>query len=192
MVYKFRLWFEDDNDISRSFEIKPGNTFAEFHTAIQKSISFDFSYDGSFIISDDNWRQKQIVKDLVKTAVKDAVFVPYQKFIYIADEIQDWTLYCEMIGFGEAAAGDEYPKLLKTEGIAPKQRPSALIEDEETADMDDLADMLMNKTLTALNPEKTEDENQDTDEEPTKDNIFDEEFGTDEGDLDGFGEPSDM
>jgi len=188
MVYKFRLIFEDDADVSRTFEIKPNNSFLEFHNAIQTAIGFDGSFGGEFILSDDTWRKKKLLSNLEKTLLKNAVFEPYQKFIYVADEVQDWVLHCEMIGFAETVASETYPKLIKSKGSAPKQRPSAIIEDEETADMDDLAAMLMKNTLSALDKEEAEDKSDESD----KKSIFDEEYGTNKEDLEGFGEPSDM
>lgn len=189
MVYKFRLTFEDDADVSRTFEIKPSNNFLEFHEAIQAAIGFDGTFAGVFILSDDTWRKKKSIPNLEKTLLKNAVFEPYQKFIYLADEDQDWVLYCEMIGFSETVASETYPKLIKSKGFAPKQRPSAIIEDEESADMDDLAAMLMKNTLSALD---TKEEEEDKSEESEKKSIFDEEYGTNKEDLEGFSEPTDM
>jgi len=188
MVYKFRLTFEDDADVSRTFEIKPNNSFLEFHKAIQAAIGFDGSFGGEFILSDDTWRKKKSVPKLEKTLLKNAVFEPYQKFIYVADEDQDWVLYCEMIGFSEKVASETYPKLIKSKGSAPKQRPSAIVEDEESADMDDLAAMLMKNTLGAMDTK----EGENSPDEPEKKSIFDEEYGTNKEDLEGFSEPTDM
>ena len=52
-VYKFRIIYEDHEDVSRDIEIKPFHSFEDLHLAIQDSIKFDASKAASFYISDD-------------------------------------------------------------------------------------------------------------------------------------------
>ena len=201
MLYKFKIWFTDEDDVQRHFEIKPGQSFAIFHQAIQKAINFDGSFEGEFFVSDDQWRRKKAISNQtlanklgnMDTIIKDAVFEPYQKFIYIADAEQDWELCCEMVGFGKADDKTDYPNLAKSAGNAPRQRPAAPIIDDATDDIDDLAAIFMKNAKLDLDSDIDNVDDDDTDEdEDKKDDMLDEEFGTDEGDLDGFGEPEDM
>ncbi len=57
MNYRFKVWFEEDEDINRTIDIHPSATFLEFHNIIIDSISFNKKEQSSFYISDDNWRK---------------------------------------------------------------------------------------------------------------------------------------
>ncbi|MBK7855962.1 MAG: hypothetical protein IPJ79_14750 [Bacteroidetes bacterium] len=54
-IYRFKVSFEDYEDVSREIEIKSDQTFAELHHAIQSAISFDGQKQSSFYMSNDNW-----------------------------------------------------------------------------------------------------------------------------------------
>ena len=56
-VYKFRLTFEDYEDIYRDIEIRSTHTFFDFHEIILQSIGFDMKHAASFFASDDFWRK---------------------------------------------------------------------------------------------------------------------------------------
>ena len=59
MVYRFRVTYEEHEDVYRDIDIKPGQSFIEFHSAIQQAISFDNSKAASFYQSDDYWRKEE-------------------------------------------------------------------------------------------------------------------------------------
>ncbi len=56
-VYRFRVSFEDNEEIYREIEIKSLQNFEDFHTIILSSIGFDNKHQASFFISDDYWRK---------------------------------------------------------------------------------------------------------------------------------------
>jgi hypothetical protein len=58
-VYKFKLFIEDNEDIYREIEILSGQTFDDFHNAIQDAYKFDKKHAASFFVSDDYWRKDQ-------------------------------------------------------------------------------------------------------------------------------------
>ena len=56
IVYKFRVSFEDHDDVVRFIDIESTASFDDFHKIIQSSIGFDASKEFSFFLSDDIWR----------------------------------------------------------------------------------------------------------------------------------------
>ena len=41
MIYRFKVWFEEDEDISRIIDIHPISTFLELHNIVLHSIAFN-------------------------------------------------------------------------------------------------------------------------------------------------------
>ena len=58
-VYKFKVSFDDYDDISRVIEIKSTQTFLDFHKSILASIGFDQKHMASFYMSNDAWKKGQ-------------------------------------------------------------------------------------------------------------------------------------
>ncbi|MBL7888018.1 MAG: hypothetical protein JNL24_00605, partial [Bacteroidia bacterium] len=56
-VYRFRVTFEDNEEVYREIEIKSTQNFEDFHNVIVQSIGFDNLHDASFYISDDYFRK---------------------------------------------------------------------------------------------------------------------------------------
>lgn len=138
-VYKFRLTFEDHDDVSRDIEIKPTQTFLEFHNIIQKAIGFDGSKSASFFMSQDNWRKGQEItlenpqgeaKLMANAKLNQMVVDPHQKIYYCFDG-EKWCFYIELIKIVKDEGG-EYPRIVKSSGVAPKQ--NGIIQLSSTAE----------------------------------------------------------
>jgi hypothetical protein len=147
-VYRFKVHFEDDENVYREIEIKSAQTFEDFHKAIQKAINFDDAHPASFYISNDTWRKGKEVKLLrnkqgdgkqngwmhevkIATHVED----PHQKMIYEFDpEGADWTLFVELSKILPDSPVT-YPRVSKSVGTPPPQykitTPVEVIEDED-------------------------------------------------------------
>lgn len=136
-VYKFKVSFEDYEDIFRVIEIKSGQTFFDFHKAILDSIGFDQKQMASFYMSNDSWKKFQEItlEDMSdgdepekklpimsKSKLSDFIIDPHQKMIYIYDFIELWTMQIELIGIEiKEKSGQTYPQCTKKSGLAPKQ-----------------------------------------------------------------------
>ena len=68
-TYRFRVTFEDFDDITRDIEIRSTQTFEEFHYAIQNAIGFDASKPTSFFLSDDNCKKGKEMKNSTKLMI---------------------------------------------------------------------------------------------------------------------------
>lgn len=190
MIYRFKVWFEEEEDICRVIDIMPSSTFLEFHNVILDSISFKKDVQSSFWASDDNWRKGKEIsfnqngKLLMKDAkLKEFVNDPHQKFIYITDFNEEWTLHIELQSIQNDVKGISYPFVFKSVGKAPKQNEGIgrfKIVDE--TEFDEIANKLVSKHAPMVDEdfdgedgfgEEGEDEEDDSEE-------FGETYGTGE------------
>jgi hypothetical protein len=132
MIFRFRITYEDHEEVYRDIDIRPTQSFEELHLAIQQAIAFDNSKSAKFYMSDDYWRkeaeitivnagEKKIKTDGTKRkSISEFVIAPHQKFVYVFDPEKEWTFNMELI---KILPDDkkEYPVCIKTSGIAPKQ-----------------------------------------------------------------------
>lgn len=203
MIYRFKIWFDDVEDVVRVIDIKPGQTFLDFHNILHDSLGFDKGR-GSFFESDDRWRKLQELaldagnpyseqaKDMSMAAIKNWVNDPYQRFIYICDPDANWTLFCELMSIVDEMVNKTYPLVFRTEGKAPKQKEDnhlRLIQDNEFEAL--AAKILQNKKQTNVmegaEEEIVDAEDEEEDEEEEAESEFDS-FGLDELNMDGFSE----
>lgn len=188
-VYRFRIWFEDQEDIYREIDVQTRQFFTDLHRIIQQAVDFDNSKEASFFISDDYWRKGREIalnpkvndddddddyrrpKKPGPIAMRDARIAdfiddPHQKILYIFDPKVLWTFCIELVRILDDEPKTTYPKISKSVGVAPKQYkvntpPPDVDEDEELLD-----------------------------DEPVKERAFaaEEKFDSGDHDNDGFGE----
>lgn len=133
-VYKFRVTFEDYDDVMREIEIRSNQTFEDLHRGIHEAIGFDGNFPSSFYMSNDYWHKgKEItltpesIKDSSKTTLmstsrlKDYIEDPHQKIYYIFNFDKPWAFYIELIRIGEVNPSVTYPLCTRVAGEAPKQ-----------------------------------------------------------------------
>ena len=210
-TYKFRVTFEDHDDVWRDIEIRSTQTFDDFHYAIHNSIGFDASKDASFYMSDDNWKKgKEIsnrklkdedadkLKEMKDSRLCDFIADPHQKIYYLFDPTSIWTFRIELIKISrDEETGVSYPRCIKTTGEAPKQYLSNLLtalpvpEDFDLlGEEDDVEDEIESEDVEELGiveaelPEGVEKESFAT----SDDSVSDEDFETaDEDAIDDEG-----
>ncbi|RWY57415.1 IS1096 element passenger TnpR family protein [Mucilaginibacter gilvus] len=198
-LYRFRVTFEDYDDVSRDIDVKSNQTFEDLHRAIHQSTGYSPEYSSSFYISNDQWmkgeeitylpNQKRVDRKIPlmeKIKLSSYIDDPHQKFYYTFNFDRPFDFHVELrqIILNETP-GATYPLVVRSAGEAPKQfgnvfNPAAAAPDE---DLDFLNEML-------YNPEETEDFSEVTDtgiddpEEEKKEDGEEDEFGF--GDDDGF------
>jgi len=203
MVYRFKIWFEDMEDVVRWIEIKPSHTFLDFNNIIQEAIGFDNKELASFFVSDDRWRKISEVKkakpsgdaDLTgnmnaplmeETKIRTCVNDPHQRFIYIFDYNAQWTLLCELISIEESNPKHAYPRIYRTEGKAPRQHNEGKFKMLDDNEFDTLAEkILAAKGVKSLVVEHEEELLAQDDDD--LDDDLDDEDDEDEDDTDEFG-----
>jgi len=160
MVYKFRVTYDDHEDVYRDIEIKSSQSFMEFHNAIQQAIAFDNSKQATFYTSDDYWRREGVIaspnsndsgkkikskngEQQKKNVIADFVNNPHQKFIYVFDPDKEWIFLIELIKILPPTPETVYPVCSKTMGASPKQYKETSLPIPE----DDEPDMKIEKDL---------------------------------------------
>lgn len=146
-AYRFKVTFEDQEDVYREIEIRSVQTFEDLHNSIQDAIGFDNSKEASFYISDDYWRKGEEIslkvqagkKSMAKSKIAGFIEDPHQKILYFFDPEAGWSFYIELLKIVDDDPKIKYPKCVKSVGIAPKQYkestlPPPVEEDEEEAE----------------------------------------------------------
>lgn len=203
-IYRFKIVFEDYDEVIREIELKATQSFEDFHNAIHKSIGFKPEYSSSFYISNDYWYKgyeltllpgkiKNPEKStlMAKARLCDYIEDPHQKFYYIFNFDNPWNFQIELIKIiVDADLKKEYPVCVKTINEAPKQygisvtaaaaalaaegELSALFKQEDLDEEDHLG-------LKELMTEGVEDEEEAEEEEESVES--DDEFGGGAEDL---------
>src|SRR5688500_13551406 len=108
-VYKFKVSFEEYDDIYRVIEIKPTQTFEDLHKAILDSIGFDQKQMASFYMSTDSWKKGQEItlEDMSESEetkipvmresrLNSYIADPHQKILYVYDFLEVWAFQIEL------------------------------------------------------------------------------------------------
>jgi hypothetical protein len=200
MVYRFKVWFENYDEVIRWIDIKPGSSFKDFHETIQDAIGFDKKELASFYVSDSRWKRlfEIMLEDMTdsdsdddlpvglmsESKLRDFINDPHQRFIYVSDYLANWTLFCELVSIEEPKANATYPLLYRSEGKAPRQREDSKFKMLDDNEFDTLAAKIL--ASKGIKNELTEEFDKfGIDEEDGEDDEFDTEG--EEGEDDGFG-----
>ncbi|WP_428329115.1 IS1096 element passenger TnpR family protein [Mucilaginibacter sp.] len=205
-LYRFRITFEDYDDVTREIDVKSNQTFEDLHRAIHQSTGYNSEYPSSFYISNDQWtkgeeitymaNQKRIdrkVPLMDKVKLLSYIDDPHQKFYYTFNFDRPFDFHVELMKIIlEDTPGVVYPAVIKSVGEAPKQFGNVVMPAETAAtapgdDFDFLHEM-------AYGEDDAEDfselsETGEEDEVATKaDDEEEDEFGAGFGDDEGFDE----
>src|ERR1035438_633485 len=131
-AYKFRVTFEEYDDVQRDIEIRSTQNFEDLHKSILEAILFDNKHNASFYLSDDYWIKGQEItlnndsdRDVLlmsKSRLCDVIIDPHQKIYYVYDFDKNWTFFIELIKIivNEDKTAT-YPRCVKAGLGAPKQ-----------------------------------------------------------------------
>ncbi len=171
-VYRFRISFEEHDEVYRDIEIRSVQNFEQFHLAIQQAIGFDASKSASFFMSNDLWKKGQEIifslenhsqgKTLMKNSrLCDFIADPHQKIYYVFDQPSQWTFFIELIKIlPDGDPGKAYPVCVKVNGEAPKQylkiEPPKGVPDPEFMDDEMFNEILLDEEEGE--PDETETE----------------------------------
>ncbi|RLJ79905.1 IS1096 element passenger TnpR family protein [Pedobacter alluvionis] len=209
-IYKFRITFEDFDDVVREIDIKSNQTFEDLHKAIHRSTGYNAEKPSSFYVSTDNWLKGDEIAYLPNERKKDRVVLmensklsgfiedPHQKFYYIYNFDRPYDFHVELVKIIlDADPNIEYPFLAKSTGEAPKifESNNAPIADPGAAvgavagEFDFLNEMNFvpedTDELEAMGEMGINEEERDEDEENEED-----EFGDEFSDSDNFEDDS--
>ncbi len=154
-VYRFRLLFEEQEDFLRDIEIKPGQTFKDFHDIILQSVDIASNELASFFICDPSWSKLReitlidmgdkipdtdfdeddrkpvsvpipvMIMDDVK--IREVIEDPHQRMLFEYNFLNPTIFFIELMKIVEGDDKKVYPLCVKKEGtMAPTITPNFL------------------------------------------------------------------
>jgi hypothetical protein len=202
-IYRFRVSFEDYDDIERDIDIKSNQTFEDLHRAIQQSTGYQVEASSSFYVSNDQWIKNEEIAFLpnprkVNNGValmsnsKLSSFIddPHQKFYYTYNFDRPFDFHVELVKIIlNDEPGKTYPSVARSLGEAPKITGAGIIPTAVVTEIAEEFDFLNELNFQPEDPEEleqmsemgisTEDETVEEEEEE-KDEFMDE-FSDNEG-----------
>jgi len=207
-LYRFRITFEDYDDVVREIDVKSNQTFEDLHRAIHQSTGYNPEYPSSFYISNDQWikgeeitfmpNQKRIDR---KVALMDKVKLlsyiddPHQKFYYTFNFDRPFDFHVELMKIIlDETPGVTYPAVIKSTGEAPKQFGNVLNVPIAAPEGDDF-DFLNEMAIGEEDAEDFEEISESADEDivpkvAVDDEEEEDEFGGEFSDDEGFDDDS--
>lgn len=133
-IYRFKISFEDYDEVSREIDIKTNQTFEDLHRAIHRSTGYNADKSSSFYVSTDNWikgdeiailpnerKVKNGVALMENSKLSNFIEDPHQKFYYIYDFERPFEFHVVLIKIIlENDPNIQYPFVVKSTGEAPK------------------------------------------------------------------------
>ena len=132
-IYKFRVSFEDYDDVIREIDIQSTQTFLDLHKTIHSTTGYDPAKSSSFYVSNDQWikneeiaylpTQRKIDRGVAlmdNTKLLKFIDDPHQKFYYTYNFDRPYDFHVELMKILDEEKGKEYPFVAKVTGDAPK------------------------------------------------------------------------
>ncbi len=122
-VYRFRVTFEDYEDVYRDIDMPSKGTFLELHHEIHKSTGYNPEVSSSFYVSNDQWKKGTEIAHLPNPRKKESGVLimedirlskfiddPHQKFYYIYNFDRPYDFHVKSVGLApKIAAAANFP-----------------------------------------------------------------------------------
>ena len=133
-IYRFRVSFEDYDDIMRDIYIRSNQTFEDLHNAIHSTTGYAPEKSSSFYVSNDQWikgneiaylpYQKKLDAGIAlmnNSKLSNYIDDPHQKFYYTYNFDRPYDFHVELVKILlDPEKGKEYPSVFRSSGEAPK------------------------------------------------------------------------
>lgn len=154
-VFKFRVAWEDDDNIYRDIVLVSGQTFMQFHETIKTAFEFKDNQAASFFESNDKWLRKREISSVVlvnkkdasalsmmKTPVSALIDNPDKKFVYSYDPQKHWVFLIDLISIDkEPNPKIAYPACIKSEGLPPAQTLAKGLSEDKMLEIEEKYDL---------------------------------------------------
>ena len=133
-IYRFKISFEDYDEVEREIDIKSTQTFEDLHRALHRSTGYPAEVSSSFYVSNDFWNKGQEIAFLPsekkieqgvslmdKSKLSSFIDDPHQKFYYTYNFERPFDFHVQLIKIIlDEENGKEYPNTFRSIGEAPK------------------------------------------------------------------------
>lgn len=132
-IYRFKVSFEDFDDVIREIDIRSTQTFEDLHQAIHRTTGYNTEKSSSFYVSNDYWIKKDEIAYLPSqrkiergvalmsnTKLSSFIDDPHQRFYYTYNFDRPYDFHVELIKILNEEKGKEYPLIVKSVGEAPR------------------------------------------------------------------------
>ncbi len=140
-VYRFRVTFEDYDDILREIDVRTNQTFEDLHFAIHQTTGYPAEKPSSFYVANDQWlksdeiafmpSQRKVdngVAIMIKSKLSNFIDDPHQKFYYTYNFERPYDFHVELIKILlEDEKNKDYPCIFRSVGEAPRPPGSAIV-----------------------------------------------------------------
>jgi hypothetical protein len=201
-IYRFKVSFEDYDDIERDIDIKSNQTFEDLHRAIHQSTGYQVEASSSFYVSNDQWIKNEEIAFLpnprkinngvaLMSNSKLSSFIddPHQKFYYTYNFDRPFDFHVELVKIIlNDESGKIYPSVARSLGEAPKITGTGIIPTAAATEIAEEFDFLNEINFQPEDPEELEQmsdmgittEEETVEDEEEKDEFMDE-FSDNEG-----------
>jgi len=136
-IYRFRIYWDENENVERVIQIKSYQTFEDFYKIIVESFQLPIiDTSASFFTSDDYWdkhleityKEEDIQggeKLMRKTRISSLIEQPHQRFVLVYDQKLQLTFNIELIKIESEKFADEneiFPKVISAKNKIPKRR----------------------------------------------------------------------
>jgi len=197
-IYRFKVSFEDYDDVERDIDIKSNQTFEDLHRAIHQSTGYKIEASSSFYVSNDQWKKSEEIAYLPNqrkinnevalmenSKLSSFIDDPHQKFYYIYNFDRPFDFHVELVKIMlNEEPGKTYPHISKTLGEAPKIPGTGILPPAAVAGESSDFDFLNEEDFQPDDPEEleqlndmgvnTDQESAGEGEEEEKDEFMDE------------------
>lgn len=142
-IYRFRISFEDYDDVIREIDVLAKQTFLDLHNALHAATGYNPGVPSSFYVSNDYWKKgseiaylpderkkEQGVALMEESRLSKFIDDPHQKFYYVYNFDRPFDFHVQLIKILKEEAGKTYPALFKSVGQVPKVAGAAVVPAE--------------------------------------------------------------
>jgi len=134
MIFQIRMISGENEDFLRDYEVSYAMSLLDFDSFICEDLGFDAMDMTSFFLSNERWEQEQefTLMDMgsdipgAPIAMENVTLGQilrknHDRLIYVFDQLSDRVMFLELMGTIKTDPQAEYPRITKSEGIAPAQ-----------------------------------------------------------------------
>lgn len=166
-IYRFRISFEDYDDVIREIDILPKQTFLDLHQALHTATGYKPELPSSFYVSNDRWKKGTEIAYLPNESKKERgvalmeesklnkfIDDPHQKFYYVYNFERPLDFHVQLIKILKEEEGKAYPALFKSVGQVPKLPGAKVVPTETSGKKEDDEYDFLGETEYGINEEE--------------------------------------